>query len=143
MSWQTALANATSNPLPFITEVLQVEPEPWQRAAWEQLAKHDRLSIRSGHGVGKTFWVSATALWYLLTRRDVKIPIAANTQDQLRDTIWPELRRLRSQLPKELQEVVDVRAERVTVKSAPDNFITGRTVNESNPEGLQASTQRI
>ncbi|MDH3740283.1 MAG: hypothetical protein OER56_01680, partial [Hyphomicrobiales bacterium] len=40
-------------------------------------------------------------------------------------------------MPKELQEVVDVRAERVTVKSAPDNFITGRTVNESNPEGLQ------
>jgi hypothetical protein len=28
-------------------------PEPWQAEALEAVGKHDRVSIRSGHGVGK------------------------------------------------------------------------------------------
>ena len=29
--------------------------------------------------------------WFLYTHKNSKIPVAANSQDQLRDTIWPEI----------------------------------------------------
>ena len=38
-------------------------------------------------------------LWFLLTRQNCKVPVAANSQDQLRDTIWPEIGKWHRQLP--------------------------------------------
>lgn len=61
--------------------------------------------------------------------------MAANTQDQLRDTLWPELREGVNKLPEAIRGGVTIKAERVDF--ANGNFIAGRTVNESNPEGLQ------
>ncbi len=37
-------------------------PEKWQSEASGLLAKHDRLAIRSGHGVGKTAWLASRAI---------------------------------------------------------------------------------
>ena len=67
------------------------------------MGKHDRVSIRSGHGVGKTTLESWLILWFLLTRKNCKIPVAANSQDQLRDTIWPEISKWHRQLPDALK----------------------------------------
>jgi hypothetical protein len=78
-----------NQPLLFVTDVLGVTPEPWQAAALKAVGKHDRVSIRSGHGVGKTTLQAWLVLWFLLTRKNCKIPVAANSQGQLRDTIWP------------------------------------------------------
>ena len=75
------------------------DTEPWQSRALEAVGKHDRVSIRSGHGVGKTTFESWLILWFLLTRQNCKMPVAANSQDQLRDTIWPEIAKWHRQLP--------------------------------------------
>src|SRR5215469_402200 len=41
-------------PIAFVREVLGAEPDPWQLEALRALARgHTRISIRSGHGVGK------------------------------------------------------------------------------------------
>ena len=61
------------------------------------------MSIRSGHGVGKTTLEAWLILWFLLTRQNCKIPVAANSQDQLRDTIWPEIAKWHRQLPEALK----------------------------------------
>ena len=42
------------NPVLFHQEVLQFEPDEWQRAALMDLANHSKVSVRSGQGVGKT-----------------------------------------------------------------------------------------
>src|SRR6478609_668953 len=101
------------DPLLFVTDVLGATPEPWQAAALEAVGKHDRVSIRSGHGVGKTTFESWLILWFLLTRQNCKIPVAANSQDQLRDTIWPEIGKWHRQLPDPLKAMIDVQAERI------------------------------
>ena len=44
-----------TRPLLFVTEVLGATPEPWQAAALEAVGKHDRVSIRSGHGRGEDY----------------------------------------------------------------------------------------
>jgi hypothetical protein len=102
MNWQIAWMRGRSNPLLFVTDVLGAKPEPWQAEALEAVGRHDRVSIRSGHGVGKTTLQAWLVLWFPLTRQNCKVPVAANSQDQLRDTIWPEIAKWHRQLPEAL-----------------------------------------
>ncbi len=84
--WQQAWINSKDDPLLFVTGVLGVtELEPWQRKALGLIGKHDRLSIRSGHGVGKSGATSA-AMWWMLECFDFpKVPCTAPSASQLRD----------------------------------------------------------
>src|SRR5262245_9137114 len=134
-NWQTAWMRSKNNPLLFVTDVLCAIPEPWQAEALEAVGKHDRVSIRSGHGVGKTTFESWLILWFLLTHQDCKIPVAANSQDQLRDTIWPEIGKWHRQLPDALKAMIDVQAERVVVVQNPEGaFAVRRTASKDSPE---------
>jgi hypothetical protein len=102
------------------------------------VGKHDRVSIRSGHGVGKTTLEAWLILWFMLTRQNCKVPVAANSQDQLRDTIWPEIGKWHRQLPEPLKAMIDVQAERVVVVQDPEGaFAVRRTASKDNPEALQ------
>ena len=127
-----------NRPLLFVTDVLGATPEPWQGEALEAIGNHDRVSIRSGHGVGKTTLQAWLVLWFLLTRNNCKIPVAANSQDQLRDTIWPEIAKWHRQLPEALKTRIDVQAERIVVIQDPEGaFAVRRTASKENPEALQ------
>jgi phage terminase large subunit len=77
-------------------------------------------------------------LWFLLTRQNCKVPVAANSQDQLRDTIWPEIANWHRKLPEALRTMIDVQAERVVVVHDPEGaFAVRRTASKENPEALQ------
>ena len=77
-------------------------------------------------------------LWFLLTRQNCKVPVAANSQDQLRDTIWPEIAKWHRQLPEALKAMIDVQAERIVVVQDPEGaFAVRRTASKDNPEALQ------
>lgn len=137
--WETAWVQSPNNPLLFVTDVLGVdEIEPWQAQALREIATGDRVSIRSGHGVGKTTLLAWLVLWFLLTRRNCKVPVAANSQDQLRDTVWPEIAKWHRKLPEMLRSQIDVQAERVVVVADPEAaFAVARTARKENPEALQ------
>jgi hypothetical protein len=88
--------------------------------------------------VGKTTLQAWLVLWFLLTRQNCKVPVAANSQDQLRDTIWPEIAKWHRQLPEALKSMIDVQAERVVVLQDPEGaFAVRRTASKDNPEALQ------
>ena len=136
--WQRSWLKSKNNPLIFVRDVLGATPEPWQAEALEAVGKHDRVSIRSGHGVGKTTLEAWLILWFLLTRQNCKVPVAANSQDQLRDTIWPEIGKWHRQLPEALKTMIDVQAERIVVVQDPEGaFAVRRTASKDNPEALQ------
>jgi hypothetical protein len=142
-NWQTAWMRSKDNPLLFVTDVLGAIPEPWQADALIAVGKHDRVSIRSGHGVGKTTFESWLILWFLLTRKNCKIPVAANSQDQLRDTIWPEIARWHRQLPDPLKAMIDVQAERVVVVQDPEGaFAVRRTASGTTASPRPPSSRR-
>lgn len=149
-SWQVAWLRSKNNPHIFVTGVLGVLPfgapnplglpqcEFWQEEVLKAIPKHDRLSIRSGHGVGKGTLIAWIVLWALLTHDDVKIPIAANSQNQLRDNNWPEIVKWHKKLPDALREQIDVQKERVFIKVASESaFAVARTASKNNPEALQ------
>jgi phage terminase large subunit len=158
--WQAAWITAakTGDALLFATGVLRFlmpgEPnpnnapqlEPWQvtalqkfSKAWQlRFVKKGRISIRSGHGVGKTMFLAILVLFVMFCAGlDVKIPVVANSQDQLRDGLWPEIRKWIGHLPKPLQDQIDWQAERVVLKAAPEEvFATARTASKHRPEAL-------
>lgn len=138
--WQKAWLGSRKDPLLFVTGVLGVaEIEDWQRKALGALKEGNlRLSIRSGHGVGKTTFFAWLVLWGLLCfGPDTKIPIAAGSRDQLRDTIQPEIGKWHRRLPAPLQEQVKVDVERISIKAAPDEaFAVFRTASKDNPQAL-------
>jgi hypothetical protein len=125
-------------PHDWINEGEQLQLERWQEDALKAIRDgHKRLSIRSGHGVGKTTFLAWLALWALTTHNDCKVPIAANSQDQLRDVIWPEISKQHKRLPAPLQMMIECQAERITVKPAPDMaFAVRRTATKEKPEAL-------
>jgi len=125
------------DPLAFVTEALQAQPEPWQADSLRALAISDRLSIRAGHGVGKTTDLAWIVLWFMCTRVPFKVPIVANSQDQLRDVVWPEIRKWHGRLPEALRGELQIDAERVYMTAKPECFAVARTASKDNPEALQ------
>ena len=91
-----------------------------------------------GYGIGKTTLERWLILWFMFTRRSCKVPVAANSQDQLRDTIWPEIANWHRQLPEALKALFGVQTERVVVLPDPEAaFAVRRTASKENPEALQ------
>ena len=77
-------------------------------------------------------------LWYLLTRHPVKVVVTAPTSSQLYDALFAELKRWVKELPPAVQELLDVKQERIELKaSATEAFISARTSRAEQPEALQ------
>jgi len=121
-----------------------VGPDLWQGNLLKDVGdakvgkRKRKFTVRAGHGVGKTTVEAWLILWFVLFHRDLKVPVTANSQDQLRDVLWAEIAKWHRQLPPFLRELVEVSAERVAIKSAPDDaFAVARTARAERPEALQ------
>lgn len=79
------------NPVVFFREVLDFEPDDWQRKAAMDLAKNPKVSIKSGQGVGKTGMEAATFLWFLSCFQYPRVVATAPTKQQLHDVLWSEI----------------------------------------------------
>lgn len=127
------------DPVLFVQEVLGVDPDAWQIKFLEAIARGDRkISVRSGHGVGKSTASSWAMLWFFLTRSPVKIVVTAPTSAQLFDAMFAELKRWINELPELLKNMIEVKQDRIVFRSAPDEmFISARTSRAEQPEALQ------
>ena len=135
----TFLLTYRNDPVAFVVDVLGVEPDEWQKDFLRAVASgHRRISIRSGHGVGKSTGASWAMLWYLLTRYPVKIVVTAPTSSQLYDALFAEVKRWVKALPPALAELLEAKQERIELKSSPtEAFISARTSRAEQPEALQ------
>lgn len=126
-------------PVLFVREVLGLEPEQWQQEALTAIASGERrISIRSGHGVGKSTFASWAAIWYATTRYTCKVVVTAPTSSQLYDALFAELKAQMRKLPPHLQELWDIKVERIELKAAPTEvFISARTSRAEQPEAMQ------
>jgi phage terminase large subunit len=127
------------DPVGFVQKVFRVEPDDWQKTFLEAIANGDRrISVRSGHGVGKSTGASWAMIWYMLTRYPVKVVVTAPTSSQLYDALFAELKRWVKEMPKALQELLDVKSDRIELRPSPtEAFISARTSRAEQPEALQ------
>lgn len=133
------IAKYRPDPVAFCREILNVRPDPWQCEFLGAIAAgRRRISVRSGHGVGKSSAASWAMLWFLLTRYPVKVVVTAPTSAQLYDALFAELKRWIKELPPALSTLLEPKQERVELKPSPtEAFISARTSRAEQPEALQ------
>jgi len=125
-------------PTLFVQEILGVEPLPYQAEFLEAIASGERkISVRSGHGTGKSTAASWAMLWFFLMHYPNKVVVTAPTSSQLFDALFAELKRWINELPPAMQQLVNVKSDRVEHVAAPSEmFISARTSRAETPEAL-------
>ena len=128
-----------NDPVSFVRNVFKAEPDEWQTEFLEAISDNNRrISVRSGHGVGKSTAASWAMLWYLLTRYPVKVVVTAPTSSQLFDALFAEIKRWVKEMPPALSELLEVKSDRIELKPSPtEAFISARTSRAEQPEALQ------
>jgi len=124
------------DPVLFVEGVLDAKPEKWQREALYAVRDNDRVAIRSGHGIGKTAFLSWLILWWVLTRSPSRIACTANTASQLSDILWAEVAKWHRRMPDGLKELIEVTSAKVEL-TGQDSFAVARTARRETPEALQ------
>lgn len=123
------------NPVLFAQEVCSFSPDDWQRAVMMDIANHTKVSVRSGHGVGKTGVEAVTLLWFLSCFKFPKVIATAPTRQQLNDILWSEIEKWRSKSPL-LQELLTWTKTYVYMKGYEKRwFAVAKTASE--PENMQ------
>ena len=100
-----------------------------------------RVSIRSGHGTGKSTFMAWCVIWFLACYFPAKVPATAPTSHQLDDVLWAEIakwhRVLRERMPA-LGAQFEWTAGAYRMASAPsESFAVPRTSRPERPEALQ------
>jgi hypothetical protein len=72
-------------------DVLHRDHEDWQRTVGLDIQDFKRVSISSGHGIGKTGFLADVIHWFLATRPRPAIVATAGTENQLKTKLWREL----------------------------------------------------
>lgn len=76
----------------YVIERLGMKPTWQQRQLLQAISEPGaKVSVRSGHGTGKSGATAGTICWFMETRKFPKIPCTAPTSAQLRDVLWAEI----------------------------------------------------
>ena len=137
----TILRWRNGGPALFAQEALGATPTEQQWEASRKIVKTRRISIRSGHGTGKSAFFAWAVLWFMCCYFPCKVPVTAPTGHQLSDVLWAEIaswhRKLRDRYP-DLANEFEWASEKFTLKSNPsESFAVARTSRPERPEALQ------
>jgi hypothetical protein len=122
----------------FVREMLGVEPTPQQLEALEAVANGTHVSIKSGHGTGKTAFDAWAILWFMLTRINAQVPCTAPTEAQLKNVLWKELAIWYDKLDPFFRERFVITSDKFYHKDHQLTwFAVARTARSEKPEALQ------
>ena len=125
------------HPVEFATDILNVQPTLEQQAVMNDVAKFPMVSVKSGHGVGKSALESWIIWWYISTRPYPKILCTAPTKHQLHDILWAEVSKWKRN-SKGLDKDFEWTSEKIYLKGSQEEwFAIARTSNK--PDALQGT----
>ena len=139
-----------TDPLLYATQRLGLTPTHQQRRILEAIAPEGaKVSVRSGHNIGKSSAAACLIWWQLETHDLARIPCTAPTSAQLRQVLWGELGKWLRNADVLSQQRGDPRRlwlsslfkltqDRVVDRGAPlEWFAVARTARKEAPEALQ------
>jgi len=94
------------------------------------------ITIKSGHGIGKTSAMSVISLHFMVCFFGSQIGVTANTADQLKDIFLKEFSIWVKRLPEPIRENIEVLDKMVRIVGEKDWFLRTRVSSPDNPEAL-------
>lgn len=83
----------------FSKEVLSFTPDKWQENVFRDIVISNKVTVKSGQGVGKTGCEAIVLLWFLCCFPFPRIVATAPTRQQLHDVLWSEVSKWQSKSP--------------------------------------------
>lgn len=146
--FEAFLARFEDDPVAFVREVLGGDPDVHQAAVLMDIAAGQakqrpmdptcqRITVRSGHGVGKSTLLAWAIVWFSVTRFPQKTLCTAPTSSQLFDALAAETKAWFRKLPETIRELFEIKTDRIELRAAPDeSFVTFATSRAETPEAL-------
>lgn len=96
-----------------------------------------RISIVSGHGIGKSAIFSILILWFLFVKYESQVACTAPTADQMYDVLWKELKKWIERMPPPIAALYQWESSHVRIKEAAQTwFARAKTSSKENTEAL-------
>lgn len=89
---QTGYLAYLDHPVEFSRNVLGFQPWSKQCEILEALRDHDKVAVRSSHGIGKTAIAAQAALWFVATHANSRVITTAPTWHQVEGLLWRAIR---------------------------------------------------
>ena len=98
----------------------------------------NKISIASGHGIGKSATLSWLILWFLFSFYNAQVPCTAPTADQMYDVLWKELNLWINRIQDaEVKDMYEWESNHIRIKVAPYSwFARAKTSSKENSEAL-------
>lgn len=130
------LQRVINSPVDFSTLVLREKREDLEKHHIDVLtsiSKNKKTAWRSGHGVGKTWTSSVSALWFFSTREHAKVIVTASSWRQVEKQLMPEIIRLSREADWAsigLDGQIEMLKLMLFMKGSPEWFITAEASDE-------------
>jgi hypothetical protein len=137
-----AMGRYFRDPVAFVREQLEVEPDEWQREALQLAATNLRLALKACKGPGKSTVLAWIILWFFATRPHANIIVLSITADNLKDNLWKEVAVWFAR-PKLawLRKMADLTGERLAAKESPKTWwVSCRSFAQDARPDQQANT---
>jgi len=148
--WQKLREHWRADPESYVRHRLGLKPTHQQAKLLQAIAPAgSKVTVRAGHGIGKSS-VVAGSIWWMLECFDFpKVPCTAPSASQLRDVLWSELSkwvRSSDEVSRAnklhpafyLSSLFKITQDRICDVGAPDEwFAVARTARKENPDALQ------
>ncbi len=96
-----------------------------------------KISVASGHGIGKSCVFSWIILWYLFCHKDAQVSCTAPTTQQIYDVLWKEVNLWLFKMPKEIQDLYEWSTTYVRIKERAQTwFARAATSRKEAPEAF-------
>ena len=96
-----------------------------------------RISIVSGHGIGKSMMLSLLILWFLFVHPDCQIGCTSPGKEQMYDVLWKELKKWIDKMPKEMAVLYVWESSHIRMSESPETwFARAKTASKENTEAL-------
>lgn len=102
-----------------------------------QNRKSRKISVASGHGIGKSAILAMIVLWYLFVHKNAQIPCTAPSSDQMFDVLWKEIALWLDRMPDQIKELYEWQSSYIRIKESPQTwFARAKTARKESPEAL-------
>lgn len=119
-------------PVDFARDVLGENPWARQIEILEAARDYKRVTVRSGHKIGKSRVAAMIALWFYSSFPDARVVMSSTTSRQVDQILWRELRMMYARSPTPLGPVEDIHElARSGLKAADFREVVGFTAREA------------